>query len=498
MSTTPRISLCLIVKDEEDFLGPCLDSARALAHEIVVVDTGSTDGTVAIARSRGARVIDFPWTGSFSEARNVSLDAATGDFVLVLDADERLAPASVAVVQAIVAREAPDAPPTVYLPLIDNRDQEGNALGADHMPRLWRSRPELRFTGRVHEQIGVGVPGLRRVYDDAIRIVHLGYDPTVASERGKGARNRALLEAELAARPDDPAVWFYLAKEHYAAGEDAAALAGFRRVIDDGRLLNLVLSSAIFATECLVTLGRPTEALSIAQPVLKRAEDYGELWFAAAKAAFEAGQPDQALAWLPNASRVPAGWAATAFRDPSVAEWRAEALRARALRAVGALDEAARAFARCRGAAPADERDRLDLDAAEVAVAQGRVEDAWRLLEPLIARAPLDVGEVLLPLIQHLVVHAGLPTAYSMLTGILQAHAVLLHVLALVGAAVDLSEAVGDDAGRVQWLTLCTLLDSPHPEHYLALADARAAAGALDDAARLRARAARLLEGADR
>ena len=139
----PTLTVCLIVKDEEEMLPGCLASVRGLADDIVVVDTGSTDRTVDIARAAGAAVYHHPWTGHFAEARNVSLDAARGDFVLVLDADERLDPSAADAIRAIMAADVPTGPPTVYLPLIDNRDAAGNALGADHMPRLWRRRPGL-------------------------------------------------------------------------------------------------------------------------------------------------------------------------------------------------------------------------------------------------------------------------------------------------------------------------------------------------------------------
>ena len=88
--TTMRISLCMIVKDEEEMLPRCLAAVAEHVDEIVIVDTGSTDRTVEIAESFGANVIEFPWNGSFADARNVSLDTATGDWILWLDADEVL------------------------------------------------------------------------------------------------------------------------------------------------------------------------------------------------------------------------------------------------------------------------------------------------------------------------------------------------------------------------------------------------------------------------
>ena len=88
----PALSLCMIVKDEEDCLARCLLSATPVVDETVIVDTGSTDRTKEIAKAFGAKVYDFEWTDDFSEARNLSLSKATGEWILVLDADETISP----------------------------------------------------------------------------------------------------------------------------------------------------------------------------------------------------------------------------------------------------------------------------------------------------------------------------------------------------------------------------------------------------------------------
>jgi glycosyltransferase involved in cell wall biosynthesis len=90
ITTRPRRSLCMIVRDEEQDLAECLESVADLIDEIVVVDTGSTDRTCDVARHFGARVFNFPWVDSFAAARNESLRHATGDWTFWLDADDRL------------------------------------------------------------------------------------------------------------------------------------------------------------------------------------------------------------------------------------------------------------------------------------------------------------------------------------------------------------------------------------------------------------------------
>ena len=88
----PRLSVCMIVKNEERFLGQCLASVKDIADELIVIDTGSTDRTVEIAREHGAQVGNFEWCNDFAAARNASIAPATGDWILFLDADEELSP----------------------------------------------------------------------------------------------------------------------------------------------------------------------------------------------------------------------------------------------------------------------------------------------------------------------------------------------------------------------------------------------------------------------
>ena len=83
-----EISLCMIVKNEEEYLPRCLENIKDIVDEIIIVDTGSTDKTVEIAKSYGAKVYYFKWNNNFSEARNVSLKYATKDWILILNVDD--------------------------------------------------------------------------------------------------------------------------------------------------------------------------------------------------------------------------------------------------------------------------------------------------------------------------------------------------------------------------------------------------------------------------
>lgn len=199
------LSLCMIVKNEAENLPRCLESVRSAVDEIVLVDTGSTDETVAIAHTFGARVYSFPWTGDFSAARNESLKHATSDWILVLDADE-----------ALVAEVAP---------LLRQAMQQSNYLvinllrheiGAIQSPyslvsRLFRRHPAIQFSRPYHAMIDDSVTALRQrephwqiVDITETAILHYGYEPGAIASRDKLQIARSTMESYLAQHPNDP------------------------------------------------------------------------------------------------------------------------------------------------------------------------------------------------------------------------------------------------------------------------------------------------------
>ena len=111
-SKKSTLSLCMIVKNEEKHLVRCLRSVRDVVDEMIIVDTGSTDKTIDIAKVFGAKVFDFPWTGDFSAARNHSLAQATGDWILVLDADEVISARDFDELKALIRKRTPS--PVAY------------------------------------------------------------------------------------------------------------------------------------------------------------------------------------------------------------------------------------------------------------------------------------------------------------------------------------------------------------------------------------------------
>jgi tetratricopeptide (TPR) repeat protein len=186
----------MIVRDEERFLDACLRSVRGIVDEIVVADTGSTDATVSIANRHGAKVVRHVWNDDFSAARNCSLAAATGDYVLVLDADERLVAETATQLRQAVDRGGWDL---AFLPFVNIGD-DGQPCGRQwEAPRVYRRTPGLRYIGRIHEQMLQPLDSVRAT-SIASTVTHYGYQTEVHGAKNKANRNRKLLEKAL----DDP------------------------------------------------------------------------------------------------------------------------------------------------------------------------------------------------------------------------------------------------------------------------------------------------------
>ncbi len=270
----PTLSLCLIARDEASLLPGCLASVAEVVDQIVVVDTGSIDDTVALARAAGAVVVDSPWQDDFAHARNASLAAATGDYVLVLDADERLAPgASAALRQALSGGLDCGMLPLHNADSLDAQPADVVAGRARHgepvlLPRLFRRTPDLAYTGAVHESVAGWLTAQpRKVVTVPAALVHYGYVPEIREARDKDARNLRLLEKRCAAEPDDPVARGYLARELLRAGDTERALveaqagwAAVEQALDAGGPRPTFVSLASLLAHTHITRGELAEA----------------------------------------------------------------------------------------------------------------------------------------------------------------------------------------------------------------------------------------------
>jgi hypothetical protein len=199
----PRISLCMIVRDEAAMLPAFFESVDGLWDELVVVDTGSVDDTVALCEAAGARVLHFEWVEDFSAARNVGLEQARGEWILCLDADERPSAEIKRQIQAICSDPGMGAATVV----MRNELPHGNHRDASLL-RLFRSHPSVRFEYPIHEDITgqvlerLGATGREVAHLDGI-VRHLGYVRQTMADRDKKARDLRILGRCLENDPDD-------------------------------------------------------------------------------------------------------------------------------------------------------------------------------------------------------------------------------------------------------------------------------------------------------
>ena len=230
------VTLCVIALNEEEMIGECLASVQGLVNQIVVVDTGSTDATVDIAVAAGAEVVHFPWNGDFAAARNAALPHVTSDWILVLDADERLDPRGVSNIRSALQSQSFDCgmlrlhnanrmTATVEEVVSgDARHQESIRL-----PRLLRRSLDLAWEGVVHETVTTWLSKGRVIGEVDADLVHYGYVPELIRSRDKDSRNLTLLERRCVLEPDNPVCRAYLARELIRVNETSRALVEAER-----------------------------------------------------------------------------------------------------------------------------------------------------------------------------------------------------------------------------------------------------------------------------
>lgn len=198
----PTISLCMIVKNEEDNLARCLDSTMDIVDEIIIVDTGSTDSTIEIAESYGARVFNHPWEGNFSKARNYSLKHATCDWILILDADEELNNDDIPIIKEVTENNDCLAVSFIIKNKYKNSTQEGYA----QMVRLFKNSYGIYYKGIVHNTIHYSGKCLY----SSIKIIHHGYNLSEDKMEEKFLRTSTLLKKQLESDPHNPVPYMYI------------------------------------------------------------------------------------------------------------------------------------------------------------------------------------------------------------------------------------------------------------------------------------------------
>ena len=346
------LSAALIVRDEEHFVEGCLRSLQGRVDEIVVVDTGSTDRTRDIAADLGARVVSYPWSGDFAAARNASVDAARGEWILYIDADERVVEFDRAAVEAQFAAADHVCYTVLFRPAVRyTRYREF---------RLFRKRPDLRFVGMIHETLVPALQDLQakkglRIGESEVAIDHFGYEGDL---RHKHLRNLPLLRARLEREPGHVYCLDQLGLALQGTGDVAGAEEAWRRAIDfvrKSRSTDPVDSLPFLHLANLLLDGKRDASALLAEGCRQFPQNHSLLWLHA-RELVERERYAEAMPFFARLAAVDAGRLGPAKLAYDASIFGAQAHAALGLCAfrLGCFEESAAHYARAQAIAPED------------------------------------------------------------------------------------------------------------------------------------------------
>ena len=225
------ISQCMIVKNEEKNIRRALSWGKDIMCEQIVVDTGSSDRTVEIAREMGAKIFFFPWINDFAAAKNFAIDQAKGDWIAFLDADESFTPEETAKIPEILEYVGEDV--DGLLTGIANLDENNNITNGGTMIRFFVNRPELRYVGKIHEHlVRKGESGLHLT--DATKqlaFLHTGYQEQEKKDKSKFERNLNIILEILKQDPENCDYLGYLGDTYSSGGKNEEARDAYKKAV---------------------------------------------------------------------------------------------------------------------------------------------------------------------------------------------------------------------------------------------------------------------------
>ena len=232
-----KISACVIAKNEAENLPRWLKSAQGFADEMIVVDTGSSDETAAIAARAGANVYSFQWRDDFSAAKNFALDQATGDWVVFTDADEYFTEESVPRIRPLIEEYDGQKELAGFIVQLVNIDMDtGVLLGTQaKVQRIFRRVPWIRFVGNIHEHVEnlSGDPRREMMLAPSLTLYHTGYSPRIMQSKAK--RNLTLLLARRKKGEEHPTDIYHLMDCYYSLEDYPKAAQYAREILKEGQ-----------------------------------------------------------------------------------------------------------------------------------------------------------------------------------------------------------------------------------------------------------------------
>jgi glycosyltransferase involved in cell wall biosynthesis len=303
----PTVTLCMIVKNEEHNLSPCLQSVGDFATEIIIVDTGSTDGTAAAARAQGAVVRSFPWTDDFAAARNASIQGARGEWIFWMDADDRLSEDNLIRLKQAVSSGSADG---YYCHISSLSSSQGQTTGSIEHLRLFRNNLGFCFKGALHEKpVSPSREGRLALAHTNITIIHTGYATDPVSRRQKALRNQRIVQKVLEREPDNLYWRHHLGVNLYLLGNYAGAVEQLELVMlnpppeldeDFGLYQAYVCLMASYGR-----LKKTQKAEILIAAALKKYPRVKHLWITIGNYHLEQDEPQKAITALQRAREMP-------------------------------------------------------------------------------------------------------------------------------------------------------------------------------------------------
>jgi glycosyltransferase involved in cell wall biosynthesis len=295
-----RLSLTMIVRDEERTLGRVLKQAAGFCDEMVVVDTGSTDDTPRIAERAGAQVLDFAWRDDFAAARNHSLAACRGDWIVWLDADDVITPEAQAAFAAVKKDLLDDSLDSINAPYHYAVDANtGQCTYTFPRERLARRVPGLHWTGAIHEILAI--PGDRAPHRGDLVVEH---HPDPARRTVKSERNLRIIEREWRSGNRSRRTRFYYACELRDAGQDAAALERYAEYLEDPGSDWEKYAALLSMSACCRRLGRTGAHVDQLHAAIRLAPSRAEAFVALGQFYFDRGEWADAMPFFAAAAAL--------------------------------------------------------------------------------------------------------------------------------------------------------------------------------------------------
>ncbi len=291
---TPSISACLIVKNEEQFLENCLNSLKDQVNEIIIVDTGSTDTTVEIAKKYTDKVYFHPWEDSFCKARNQALGYATCDWIFQIDADEEIMSENAPTLHTEI-KNAENCD-IIYVKIYSSFEN-GKKTSLHNYGRLFRNNSLIHYKGNIHEQVTGGT----KEYFSSIKLWHYGYDVDDEKAQNKFERTAGLLKKEIEKDPENPvhhhniSVSYLSRKMYEEAINEANKAIELSDALNDNS--NLYLWSHYIASMGCFCTGRLEEAKKYAEKSLNRNPEHLDSNYMLTVIAFDEGRWDDVIGY---------------------------------------------------------------------------------------------------------------------------------------------------------------------------------------------------------